>query len=73
MDIVYDSVAGRAKVVVKDGLNAGKTFLRLYGSNKEYMIREGDYPACRRSNLGERYTLFDGLGFDICLGVKILN
>lgn len=54
MDIVYDNVAGRAKVVVREGLNAGKTFLRLYGSKKEYMIREGEYPACRRSYLGER-------------------
>ncbi|CAN0295808.1 unnamed protein product [Pylaiella littoralis] len=53
MDVVYDSVAGRAKVVVRQGLNAGKTFLRLYSSKEEYMIREGAYPACRRSNLGD--------------------
>lgn len=53
MDIAYDYAAGRAKVVVKEGLNSGKTFLRLYGSKKEYMIREGEFPSCRRSYLGE--------------------
>lgn len=58
MDILYDSVAGRAKVTVREGLNAGKTFLRLYGSKKEYMVRQGDYPACRRSYLGERLLYF---------------
>lgn len=56
MDIAYDYAAGRAKVVVKEGLNSGKTFIRLYGSNKEYMIREGEFPSCRRSYLGERFT-----------------
>ena len=54
MDIFYDHAAGRAKVVVTEGLNAGKTFLRLYGLKKEYMIRTGEYPTCRRSYLGER-------------------
>ncbi|CAM9274823.1 unnamed protein product [Ectocarpus sp. 4 AP-2014] len=53
MDVAYDRAAGRAKVVVTKGLNAGKTFLRLYGSKREYMIRDGEYPACRRSYLGE--------------------
>lgn len=53
MDIVYDNAGGRAKVVVREGYNAGKTFIRLYGSKKEYMIREGEYPTCRRSYLGE--------------------
>lgn len=53
MAIAYDHAGGRAKVVVKEGINAGKTFLRLYGSKKEYMVREGDYPSCRRSYLGE--------------------
>lgn len=56
MDIAYDYVAGRAKVVVKEGLNDGKTFLRLYGSKKEYMIREGEFSSCRRSYLGERFA-----------------
>jgi len=51
MDITYDHAAERAKVVVTEGLNAGKTFLRLYGSKKEYMIRTGEYPTCRRSYL----------------------
>lgn len=54
MDVVYDNAGGRAKVVVREGFNAGKTFLRLYGSKEEYMIREGDYPTCRRSYLGKR-------------------
>ncbi|CAM9355217.1 unnamed protein product, partial [Hapterophycus canaliculatus] len=53
LDITYDNVAKRARVVVTKGHGAGKTFLRLYGSKKEYMIREGDYPTCRRSYLGE--------------------
>lgn len=53
LDIAYDNVAERAKVVVTKGLGVGKTFLRLYGSKKEYMIRRGDYPACRRSYLGK--------------------
>lgn len=53
MDIAYDYVSGQAKVVVNNGLNAGKTFLRLYESKKEYVIRQGDYPSCRRSYLGE--------------------
>lgn len=53
MDIAYDYAAGRAKVVVAEGLNTRKTFLRLYGLNKEYMIREGEFPSCRRSYLGE--------------------
>ncbi|CAN0092844.1 unnamed protein product [Laminaria digitata] len=57
MDIAYDYAAGRAKVVVKEGLNSGKTFLRLYGSKKEYMIREGEFPSCRRSYLGEAMPL----------------
>lgn len=56
MDIAYDYVAGRAKVIVKEGLNSGKTFLRLYGSKKEYMIREGEFPSCRRSYLGEQFA-----------------
>lgn len=54
MNVVYDRAAGRAKVVVTKGLNAGKTFLRLYGSKREYMIRDGEYPVCRRSYLGEQ-------------------
>lgn len=54
MDISYDHVAGRAKVVVQDGIDAGRTFLRLYESKKEYIIREKEYPSCRRSYLGER-------------------
>lgn len=54
VDVAYDRAAGRAKVVVTKGLNAGKTFLRLYGSKREYMIRDGEYPACRRSYLGEQ-------------------
>eukprot|EP00752_Nemacystus_decipiens_P001465 g1441.t1 len=53
MDVAYDIVDGRAKVAVRAGFNAGKTFFRLYGSKEEYMIREGEYPTCRRSYLGE--------------------
>ncbi|CAM9559731.1 unnamed protein product [Scytosiphon promiscuus] len=53
LEIAYDNVAERAKIVVTKGLGAGKTFLRLYTLNMEYMIREGQYPACRRSYLGE--------------------
>lgn len=53
MDITYDRSAGRAKVVVNDGIDAGKTFLRLYEQKKEYMIREGEFAGCRRSYLGE--------------------
>lgn len=56
MDILYDRVAGRAKVVLNDGLNPRKTFLRLYESKSEYMIQEGEYPSCRRSYVGERST-----------------
>ncbi|CAM9785617.1 unnamed protein product, partial [Sphacelaria rigidula] len=53
MYITYDRPAGRAKVVVNDGVDAGKTFLRLYQQKKEYMIREGEFAGCRRSYLGE--------------------
>lgn len=64
MDVVYDSADERAKVVVREGFNAGKTFLRLYGSKEEYMIREGEYPTCRRSYLGESCVChFDSVFF----------
>lgn len=54
MDVFYDHVAGRAKVIVNDGVSAEKAFLRLYESNKEYAIRQGqEFPSCRRSYLGE--------------------
>ncbi|CAM9950116.1 unnamed protein product [Ascophyllum nodosum] len=53
MRVWYDYVAGRAKVAVTEGLLAGKIFLRIYASKKEYMIRGGDYASCRRSYLGE--------------------
>lgn len=56
MDILYDQIAGRAKVVLNDGLDPRKTFLRLYESKSEYMIQEGEYPSCRRSYLGKRST-----------------
>lgn len=53
MDILYDWPAGRVKVVMNDGADAGKTFLRVYESNKEYVIRKGKFAGCRRSYLGE--------------------
>lgn len=57
MDIFYDRPAGRAKVIVHQGIDAGKVFLRLYESNEEYMVREGNFACCRRSYLGEYHDL----------------
>jgi hypothetical protein len=35
-------------------MDEGKTFLRRYDQKREYMIREGEFPICRRSYLGEK-------------------
>lgn len=56
MDVWYDHTSQNVKIVVKDGSNINKTYLRLYGSKKEYVIRKGEYPSCRRSYLGRRFA-----------------
>ncbi|CAM9472755.1 unnamed protein product, partial [Discosporangium mesarthrocarpum] len=69
MELNYDFEQRRAKVVIREGLDAGKTYLRLYDAKREYMIREGDFPVCRRSYLGEdmpqpgipRTSVFQGM------------
>lgn len=53
MDISYDRPAGLVKVVINGGADDSKTLLRLYKSNKEYMIRQGKFAGCRRGYLGE--------------------
>lgn len=55
----YDRPAGLAIVDVKAGLDAGKMFVRRYDQKREYMIRGGEYPVCRRSYLGEEMPPFE--------------
>ncbi len=45
--------AGMARATILSGIDANKTYIRQYDLKREYMIREGKYPVCRRSYLGE--------------------
>ena len=52
--IVYDSIGGMAYAKITKGYEAGRTYIRRYDRKKEYMVRGGKYPECRRSYLGEQ-------------------
>ena len=51
--IWYDALSGRARADVSDGFDAGKSFVRLYGEKREYMVRSGEFPTCQRAYLGD--------------------
>ena len=53
MRLWYDHEGGKAAVDISEGLDAGKAYIRRYDEKKEYMIRSGEFPVCRRSYLGE--------------------
>jgi hypothetical protein len=51
--IWYDALSGRARADVSEGFDAGKSFVRLYGEKREYMVRSGEFPTCQRAYLGD--------------------
>lgn len=51
--IWYDAPSGRARADVSEGFDAGKSFVRLYGAKREYMVRSGEFPTCQRAYLGD--------------------
>ncbi|CAM9626371.1 unnamed protein product [Phaeothamnion confervicola] len=57
MELHYDHPAGLAMAIITDGLEANKTYIRRYDQRREYMIRRGDWPICRRSYMGEKMPL----------------
>ena len=55
MDVVYDRAQKVARVDVKGGHDANKTFIALYGDKVEYMMRHGEFAACETSYLSEPF------------------
>ena len=53
IEIAYDAVRGMVYAKIVSGYESGRTYIRRYDLKKEYMVRGGKYPECRRSYLGE--------------------
>lgn len=55
MEVWYDLANKRSKIVVHEGFEAGKTFLRRWDATPrmEYMWRDDEYAECRRAYLSE--------------------
>lgn len=57
VNVKYDYDNQMAQAQVMQGFDQGKTFLRRYDNKSEYMVRDGAYPDCQRSYLGESMPL----------------
>jgi len=57
IDVWIDYDKQLARVDVLKGHDASKSFLLLYSSNSEYMIRSGEFAACKRSFLTEKLQM----------------
>ena len=57
MVVLYDYERKMVRCDVKEGNEAGKSFIRRYDQKREYAIRGGEFAECRRSYLGEPLPL----------------
>lgn len=53
MTVYYDYLQQRARADVEAGYEAQKTYIRLYDSKNEYMVRHPPISDCKRSYLGD--------------------
>lgn len=72
VNVQYSLEVRKAKVEITEGYEAGKTYLRDYANELEYMIKGGEYPACQRSYLGEEIAEVS-LPRMVHLGVEVIE